>query len=118
MDPRRHSSAGPLCILGCSIIPTGLSLPGEDWALPAPGPAPGPRRPLVRDYGLTAFLRPRAAQRPHQGASGCFPCPTPIRMLAVMGKVSYRDAGLDLDVYEQSLACMAPLLKRTHTPRV
>jgi phosphoribosylformylglycinamidine cyclo-ligase len=33
-------------------------------------------------------------------------------------RLTYRDAGLDLDVYEQSLACMPPLLKRTHTPRV
>jgi phosphoribosylformylglycinamidine cyclo-ligase len=33
-------------------------------------------------------------------------------------KLTYRDAGLDLNLYEQSLACMAPLLKRTHTPRV
>lgn len=35
-----------------------------------------------------------------------------------MAKLTYRDAGLDLDLYEQSLACMPPLLKRTHTPRV
>jgi phosphoribosylformylglycinamidine cyclo-ligase len=35
-----------------------------------------------------------------------------------MSKLTYRDAGLDLDLYEQSLAAMAPLLKRTHTPRV
>ncbi len=35
-----------------------------------------------------------------------------------MSPVSYRDAGLDLDVYEQTLAGMVPLLKRTHTPRV
>jgi phosphoribosylformylglycinamidine cyclo-ligase len=35
-----------------------------------------------------------------------------------MGKLTYRDAGLDLDLYEQSLACMPPLLKRTHSPRV
>src|SRR5882724_9502474 len=35
-----------------------------------------------------------------------------------MASVSYRDAGLDLDVYEQTLAGIAPLLKRTHTPRV
>ena len=35
-----------------------------------------------------------------------------------MTKLTYRDAGLDLDLYEQSLACMPPLLKRTHTPRV
>lgn len=35
-----------------------------------------------------------------------------------MSSVSYRDAGLDLDVYEQTLAGMVPLLKRTHTPRV
>src|SRR5437899_4205363 len=33
-------------------------------------------------------------------------------------KLTYRDAGLDLELYEQSLAGMAPLLKRTHTPRV
>src|SRR6266851_1324407 len=35
-----------------------------------------------------------------------------------MSKLTYRDASLDLDLYEQSLAGMAPLLKRTHTPRV
>ncbi len=35
-----------------------------------------------------------------------------------MAKLTYRNAGLDLDLYEQSLACMAPWLKRTHTPRV
>jgi phosphoribosylformylglycinamidine cyclo-ligase len=33
-------------------------------------------------------------------------------------KLTYRDAGLDLDLYEQSLAIMPPLLRRTHTPRV
>src|SRR3954470_23359411 len=33
-------------------------------------------------------------------------------------RLTYRDAGLDLDLYEQSLASMPPLLKRTHTPRV
>src|SRR5262245_51483933 len=31
---------------------------------------------------------------------------------------TYRDAGLDLELYEQSLAAIAPLLRRTHTPRV
>jgi phosphoribosylformylglycinamidine cyclo-ligase len=35
-----------------------------------------------------------------------------------MPSVSYRDAGLDLEVYEQTLAGIAPLLRRTHTPRV
>src|SRR3984893_12345129 len=35
-----------------------------------------------------------------------------------MSKFTYRDAGLDLDLYEQSLASRPPLLKRTHTPRV
>jgi phosphoribosylformylglycinamidine cyclo-ligase len=35
-----------------------------------------------------------------------------------MTRLSYRDAGLDLDLYEQSLASMVPFLKRTHTPRV
>jgi phosphoribosylformylglycinamidine cyclo-ligase len=33
-------------------------------------------------------------------------------------KLTYRDAGLDLELYEQSLASMVPFLKRTHTPRV
>jgi phosphoribosylformylglycinamidine cyclo-ligase len=32
--------------------------------------------------------------------------------------LTYRDAGLDLDLYEKSLASMVPFLKRTHTPRV
>src|SRR2546428_288543 len=35
-----------------------------------------------------------------------------------MSKMSYRDAGLDLELYEQSLAGMVPFLKRTHSPRV
>jgi phosphoribosylformylglycinamidine cyclo-ligase len=35
-----------------------------------------------------------------------------------MAKLTYRDAGLDLDLYEQSLAGMIPLLKRTHSARV
>ena len=47
----------------------------------------------------------------------------PFRRAATMDsskkrKLTYRDAGLDLDLYEQSLASMPPLLKRTHTPRV
>src|SRR5260221_9327957 len=32
--------------------------------------------------------------------------------------LTYRDAGLDLDLYEKSLAYMPRLMKRTHTPRV
>lgn len=35
-----------------------------------------------------------------------------------MAKLTYRDAGLDLELYDKSLEVMAPLLKRTHTPRV
>ncbi|MBM4072587.1 MAG: phosphoribosylformylglycinamidine cyclo-ligase [Planctomycetes bacterium] len=35
-----------------------------------------------------------------------------------MSKLTYRDAGLDLALYEQALAGMVPFLKRTHTPRV
>src|SRR6266568_3224631 len=35
-----------------------------------------------------------------------------------MAKLTYKDAGLDLELYEQSLAGMVPFLKRTHTPRV
>jgi phosphoribosylformylglycinamidine cyclo-ligase len=33
-------------------------------------------------------------------------------------KLTYRSAGLDLDLYEQSISVMAPLVRRTHTPRV
>jgi phosphoribosylformylglycinamidine cyclo-ligase len=33
-------------------------------------------------------------------------------------KMTYRAAGVDLAVYEQSLAGMVPFLRRTHTPRV
>src|SRR5262249_39682210 len=32
--------------------------------------------------------------------------------------LTYRDAGLDLDAYERTLSAMAPLVKRTHSPRV
>jgi phosphoribosylformylglycinamidine cyclo-ligase len=32
--------------------------------------------------------------------------------------LTYRDAGLDLDLYEKTIAGMVPLLRRTHTPRV
>ena len=35
-----------------------------------------------------------------------------------MTQLTYRDAGLDLDLYEKSLAGMVPFLRRTHTPRV
>src|SRR5260221_16576 len=35
-----------------------------------------------------------------------------------MAKLTYRAAGVDLDLYDQSLAGMVPFLKKTHTPRV
>lgn len=35
-----------------------------------------------------------------------------------MAKVSYKDAGVDLDVYRQSMARLPGLLRRTHSPRV
>lgn len=35
-----------------------------------------------------------------------------------MAKLTYQSAGLDLDLYEQSLAQIAPLARKTHTPRV
>src|SRR5438093_8094684 len=35
-----------------------------------------------------------------------------------MAKLTYRDAGLDLELYEKSLAGMLPFIKGTHTPRV
>ena len=33
-------------------------------------------------------------------------------------KLTYRAAGLDLELYEKSLSAMVPFLRRTHTPRV
>src|SRR5262244_2960301 len=42
----------------------------------------------------------------------------PRRMSDEPRKMTYRAAGVDLAVYEQSLAGMVPLLRRTHTPRV
>ena len=35
-----------------------------------------------------------------------------------MAKTSYKDAGVDLDVYEESMARLPRLLRRTHSPRV
>jgi phosphoribosylformylglycinamidine cyclo-ligase len=35
-----------------------------------------------------------------------------------MTPITYRDAGLDLEKYEESLSHMPPLMRRTHTPRV
>jgi len=35
-----------------------------------------------------------------------------------MAKMTYKDAGVDLDVYRQSMARLPALLRRTHTPRV
>src|ERR1700685_3697017 len=33
-------------------------------------------------------------------------------------KLTYQAAGVDIDLYEQSLAGMIPFIKRPHTPRV
>ncbi len=35
-----------------------------------------------------------------------------------MGNLTYKNAGLDLELYDQALQGMAPFLKRTHGPRV
>lgn len=35
-----------------------------------------------------------------------------------MGKITYKDAGVDLAVYEQSMARLPRLMRRTHCPRV
>ncbi|MCA9217090.1 MAG: phosphoribosylformylglycinamidine cyclo-ligase [Planctomycetales bacterium] len=34
-----------------------------------------------------------------------------------MGKTTYKDAGVDLDVYEQSMARLPQLMRRSHSPR-
>jgi phosphoribosylformylglycinamidine cyclo-ligase len=51
-------------------------------------------------------------------ATSLLPLTNATRYAGSMSKLSYRDAGLDLDLYERSLASMVPFLKRTHTPRV
>jgi phosphoribosylformylglycinamidine cyclo-ligase len=38
--------------------------------------------------------------------------------MTTLRPVTYRDAGLDLDVYDQTITGIMPLLKRTHSPRV
>jgi len=38
--------------------------------------------------------------------------------LNLMQKITYRDSGVDLDTYQQSMARLPDLLKRTHCPRV
>lgn len=38
--------------------------------------------------------------------------------MSPMAKLTYQSAGLDLELYEQSLAQIAPLARKTHTPRV
>jgi phosphoribosylformylglycinamidine cyclo-ligase len=35
-----------------------------------------------------------------------------------MAEITYKDAGVDLELYEQSMAKLPRLMKRTHTPRV
>jgi len=35
-----------------------------------------------------------------------------------MGNITYKDAGVDLDVYRESMSRIGRLLRRTHTPRV
>ena len=35
-----------------------------------------------------------------------------------MTKITYKDAGVDLDRYRESISRLGPLLRRTHTPRV
>src|SRR5438552_2343099 len=70
--------------------------------------------PTRRKTGSAVGLRRRlSAPRVIVGRTG-----TASYRVAVMNRLTYRDAGLDLDLYEQSLAGMAPFLRRTHTPRV
>ena len=35
-----------------------------------------------------------------------------------MAKATYKDAGVDLDAYQEAMARLPRLLRRTHTPRV
>lgn len=35
-----------------------------------------------------------------------------------MAKATYKDAGVDLDLYADAMARLPRLLRRTHTPRV
>jgi phosphoribosylformylglycinamidine cyclo-ligase len=42
----------------------------------------------------------------------------PRRTFSRMAKATYKDSGVDLEVYEQSMARLPRLLRRTHSPRV
>src|SRR6516165_9975992 len=66
------------------------------WVLQPATTAPFPSPPPAINHALTTYS---VAARP-------------------MAKLTYRDAGLDLDLYDQSLSLIGPLVKRTHTPRV
>lgn len=47
-----------------------------------------------------------------------FPRCVPVLPRFAMAKLTYKDAGVDLDIYEQSMARLPRLLKRTYSPRV
>lgn len=43
---------------------------------------------------------------------------TPVRKVILMAKATYKDAGVDLDVYSDAMARLPRLIGRTHSPRV
>src|SRR6266581_1271699 len=79
----------------------------------------GPRRRVNTSRVIVGRTDPASRRAdpggPRSKPAGISPA---ARRIAVMNRLTYRDAGLDLDLYEQSLAGMVPFLRRTHTPRV
>jgi len=47
-----------------------------------------------------------------------FPLPSSPLTLSRMAKTTYKDSGVDLNVYEESMVRLPRLLRRTHSPRV
>src|SRR5262249_51503796 len=56
--------------------------------------------------------RPQRARRPTA-------CPSrPVKSLIPMNKATYKESGVDLEVYAESMSRLPRLLRRTHSPRV
>jgi len=71
---------------------------------------------------LVILDRDLNVQQVFVGGKSCFRAGNPYRKkherYTCPKQWTYRDAGLDLDLYDQTIDAIGPLLRRTHTPRV
>ena len=92
-------------------------LGARDWGLES-GPSDSPdesRLQAKRESRLLVYSVGDVA-RSTLSASPQSPAPSP--QLLRMAKATYKDSGVDLDVYAESMARLPRLLRRTHSPRV